>query len=198
MYDINKIRHDFPILSELVNGKPVTYLDTAASAQKPFPVLNKMLEVYQSSYANPHRGTYYFADKITSEFENARAVVQHFINADSAKEIIFTRNATESINLVAYCWGLTNLKENDEILISEAEHHANIVPWQNVCRQTGAKLIVFPIADFDITSISCLLYSLPFFIFYSFRSCFNIKNKLKYNYKLIFFVYYYIIINDKS
>ncbi|MBP1532290.1 MAG: SufS family cysteine desulfurase [Alphaproteobacteria bacterium] len=147
MYDINKIRHDFPILRELVNGKPVTYLDTAASAQKPLPVLNKMLTVYQSSYANPHRGTYYLADKITSEFENARTVVQNFINADSAKEIIFTRNATESINLVASCWGQTNLKENDEILISEAEHHANIVPWQNVCRQTGAKLVVFPIAD---------------------------------------------------
>ncbi|MBP5353478.1 MAG: SufS family cysteine desulfurase [Alphaproteobacteria bacterium] len=147
MYDVYKIREDFPIFRELINGKPVTYMDTAASAQKPHQVLDKMAMVYNSIYANPHRGTYYFADAITQEYENARETVRGFINARHINEIVFTRNATESINLVAASWGRANLQSGDEVLISEAEHHANLVPWQEICRSTGAKLRVFAITD---------------------------------------------------
>lgn len=147
MYDVEQIRKNFPILQHLVNGRPVTYLDTAASAQKPRQVLDKMRQIYETGYANAHRGSYTFAEQITLEFEQARQTVQHFLNADSAREIVFTRNATEAINLVAATWGMQNLRVGDEILVSEAEHHANLVPWQNVCAKTGAKLVVFPIAD---------------------------------------------------
>lgn len=147
MYDVEQIRKDFPILQHLVNWRPVAYLDTAASAQKPRQVLDKMRQIYETEYANAHRGSYTFAEQITSEFEQARQTVQRFLNTDSAREIIFTRNATEAINLVAATWGMQNLKSGDEILVSEAEHHANLVPWQNVCAKTGAKLVVFPIAD---------------------------------------------------
>ena len=147
MYDVYKIRQDFPILKQKVNDRPVIYMDTAASAQKPLCVLEKIEDIYKTKYANPHRGTYFYADEITSEYENARITVQKFLNAAKAKEIVFTRNATESINLVASAWGSDNLHEGDEVLISEAEHHANLVPWQQICRKTGAKLVVFPIKD---------------------------------------------------
>lgn len=147
MYNVYDIRKDFPILNEIIDGKPVVYLDTCASAQKPLCVIEKIKNIYLKSYANIHRGNYRFAEIITSEYENARKIVQQFINAKSSSEIVFTRNATESINLVASCWAKNNLKENDEILISEAEHHANIIPWQNVCQITGAKLIVFKVTD---------------------------------------------------
>ena len=147
MYDVYKIKQDFPILSELVNGKTITFLDTSASAQKPLCVIEKMSDIYKYSYANPHRGTYYFSERITEEFEKARLIVQKFINSEHSKEIIFTRNATESINLVASSWGGANLKIGDEVLISEAEHHANIVPWQNICEKTGAKLVISSVLD---------------------------------------------------
>ncbi len=147
MYDVYEIRKDFPLLNESVNGKKFAYLDTSASAQKPQCVLDKMNEIYCSGYANPHRGAYYFADKITAEYENARKTVGEFINAGSSKEIVFTRNATESINLVASSWGQANLKEGDEVLISESEHHANLVPWQQICLKTKAKLQVFKVTD---------------------------------------------------
>lgn len=147
MYDVYQIRKDFPILAEKVNGKPVAFLDTAASAQKPMGVLDKMYEVYTKAYANPHRGSYFFAEQITMAFEDARRTVQKFINAESAKEIVFTRNATESINLVAATWGAKYLRAGDEVLISEAEHHANLVPWQHICEVTGAKLKVFAVSD---------------------------------------------------
>ena len=147
MYNVYDIRKDFPILNETIGEKPVVYLDTCASAQKPLCVIEKIKNIYLKSYANIHRGNYRFAEIITSEYENARKIVQQFINAKFSSEIVFTRNATESINLVASCWAKNNLKENDEILISEAEHHANIIPWQNVCQITGAKLIVFKITD---------------------------------------------------
>lgn len=147
MYDVYQIRKDFPILAEKVNGKPVAFLDTAASAQKPAVVLDKMREIYTTAYANPHRGSYFFAEQITMAFEDARRTVQKFINAESAKEIVFTRNATESINLVAATWGAKNLHIGDEILISEAEHHANLVPWQHICEVTGARLKVFAVSD---------------------------------------------------
>lgn len=147
MYDVEKIKKDFPIFRQRLNGRPVVFLDTAASAQKPLCVLDKMRAVYETAYANAHRGSYAFAEQITTEFEAARQTVQKFINAASAREIVFTRNATESINLVASSWGEQNLCAGDEVLISQAEHHANLVPWQNICAKTGAKLVVFPIAD---------------------------------------------------
>jgi cysteine desulfurase/selenocysteine lyase len=147
MYDVWQIRKDFPILQSTVNGRPVVFLDSAASAQKPRQVLEKMRTIYETAYANAHRGSYTFAEEITTEFEAARETVQKFVNAAKAREIVFTRNATESINLVAASWGRQNLHAGDEVLISQAEHHANLVPWQNICEITGAKLVVFPIAD---------------------------------------------------
>lgn len=147
MYDVYEIRKDFPILNETFNGRPLIYMDTSASAQKPYSVLNKMKYIYEKAYANPHRGSYHLTEAITTEYEQARDTVQQFINATESREIIFTRNATESINLVASSWGMNNLKVGDEVLVSEAEHHANLVPWQNVCQLTGAKLVVFPISD---------------------------------------------------
>ena len=147
MYDVYQIRKDFPIFAVKVNGKPVVYLDTTASAQKPQIVLDTMQHFYTSAYANPHRGTYYFADAVTSAYEEARETVRQFINARNSREIIFTRNATESINLVAATWARKNLQSGDEILISEAEHHANLVPWQQICIEKNAKLRVFPVAD---------------------------------------------------
>ncbi len=147
MFDVYKVRKDFPVLARSINGKPNVYLDSAASAQKPKCVINKMSRVYKTAYANVHRGTYALADEITSEYEKAREVVKKFIGADSEKEIVFTRNATESINLVASSWALENLHQCDEILISEAEHHANLIPWQIVCQKKGCRLKVFKIDD---------------------------------------------------
>lgn len=147
MYDVYKIRQDFPVLSQRINGKPNTFLDSAASAQKPQCVIDTMYRLYSSCYANVHRGAYYLSEHMTQEYENARKIVQRFINAASEREIIFTRNATESINLVAACWGRKFLKPGDEILISQAEHHANLIPWQVIAAETGAELKVFKIAD---------------------------------------------------
>lgn len=146
MYDVYEVRKDFPILSETINGKPNTFLDTAASAQKPRQVIEKMNEVYFGQYANVHRGSYYLSEQATEEYENARRIVAKFINAEE-KEIIFTRNATESINLVAACWGRKNLKPGDEVLISEAEHHANLVPWQMLRDEIGFTLKIFKMGD---------------------------------------------------
>ncbi len=147
MFDVYEIKKDFPVLLQSINGKPVVYLDSAASAQKPECVINKMSRIYNTTYANVHRGLYALADEITTEYENARQTVQKFINAASAKEVVFTRNATESINLVAATWAMDNLHEGDEILISEAEHHANLIPWQIVSQKTGCTLRVFKISD---------------------------------------------------
>ncbi|MBQ8481559.1 MAG: cysteine desulfurase [Alphaproteobacteria bacterium] len=147
MYNVYQIRKDFPLLQQEQNGRPLIYLDTSASAQKPECVIKAMSDVYKTTYANPHRGTYYLADKITELYENARETVRQFINAKSPKEIVFTRNATESINLVASAWGRLNIEAGDEILISQAEHHANLVPWQQLCLSTGAKLVISPISD---------------------------------------------------
>lgn len=147
MYDVYKIRQDFPILQKLIEGKPNIYLDSAASAQKPKAVINKMSHILKNGYANVHRGTYALSDNITDEYEKARIIVQKFLNARSAQEIVFTRNATESINLVAYSWAMENLHPGDEILVSEAEHHANLIPWQIVCQKKGCALRVFKIGD---------------------------------------------------
>lgn len=147
MFDVYEIRKQFPVLGRLINGKPNTFLDTGASAQKPQCVIDKMLKVYSEDYANVHRGSYFLSEEITLEYEKARRTVQKFINAKSDKEIVFTRNATESINLVATAWGRKFLKKGDEILISEAEHHANLIPWQQVRDETGCTLKIFKIAD---------------------------------------------------
>lgn len=147
MYDVYEIRKDFPVLSEKINGKPNIFLDSAASAQKPYAVINRLNDIYSRSYANVHRGIYRLSEEITAAYEEAREVVRDFINANSADEIIFTRNATESINLVAATWGRKFLKPGDEVLISQAEHHANLVPWQMLRDEIGFSLKIFPIAD---------------------------------------------------
>ncbi|MBR2300081.1 MAG: SufS family cysteine desulfurase [Alphaproteobacteria bacterium] len=146
MYKIEQIRKDFPALADNLDGKPNIYLDTAASAQKPQCVIDKICRIYEHTYANVHRGTYALAEAITTEYENARQIIASFIGAKQ-DEIVFTRGATESLNLVASSYALNTLKEGDEILISEAEHHANLVPWQIVAQKTGAKLKIFKIAD---------------------------------------------------
>jgi cysteine desulfurase/selenocysteine lyase len=138
---------DFPNLALKVNGKPNTFLDTAASAQKPQEVIDKIVHTYIYDYANVHRGSYYFSEQATAEYEKARTIIKNFINAKQDNEIVFTRSATEAINLVASSWGLNNLRPGDEILLSEAEHHANIVPWQNVRDKTGCALKFFKIND---------------------------------------------------
>ena len=147
MYDVYEIRKDFPVLSRLINNHPNTFLDTSASAQKPQVVIEAMRKIYSDEYANVHRGSYLLSEEITSDYEKARKIVQKFLNASSDKEIIFTRNATESINLVASTWGRKFICSGDEILISQAEHHANLIPWQVLAEQTGAKLVVFAIKD---------------------------------------------------
>ena len=147
MFDIYKIRKDFPILEKEIEGKRNTYLDTAASGQKPKCVIDAMKDVYLDEYANVHRGSYYLSEKITNRYENSRKIIKNFINADSEKEIVFTRNATEGINIVASSYGMDNLKAGDEILISTAEHHANLVTWQQCAKKTGATLKYFDIDD---------------------------------------------------
>ncbi len=147
MYDVYEIRKDFPVLDELINGKPNIFLDSGASAQKPLSVINRMNNVYSHEYANVHRGSYHLSEMITSDYEKARRTVQKFLNAKSEKEIVFTRSATEAINLVAATWGRKYLKPGDEILVSEAEHHANLVPWQALRDETGCTLKIFKIAD---------------------------------------------------
>lgn len=147
MYDVYQVRKDFPAFSRQINGKPNVFLDTAASAQKPQAVLNKMMDVYAFSYSNVHRGAYRLSEQATAEYEQARETVCRFINAAAADEIIFTRSATESINLVAASWGMANLQPGDEILLSEAEHHANLIPWQQVRDKTGCSLKFFALND---------------------------------------------------
>ncbi len=139
------LRNDFPILQRQVHGLPLIYLDNTASTQKPVQVLDAMDHYYRRLHANVHRGVHTLSEEATTAYENARLHVARFINAPSPKEVIFTRNTTESLNLVAYSWGRANLKPGDEVLITEMEHHSNIVPWQLVCEMTGATLRYVPI-----------------------------------------------------
>ena len=143
--DVTKIRQDFPILAQTVHGKPLVYLDNAASAQKPKAVLDALRQVYERDYANVHRGVHSLSQRATDLFEGAREKVRAFINAHDAKEIIFVRGTTEAINLVAQSYGRSKLGPGDEILITAMEHHSNIVPWQILCQQTGAVLKIAPI-----------------------------------------------------
>jgi cysteine desulfurase/selenocysteine lyase len=145
-FDVERVRADFPVLSQSVHGKPLIYLDSSASAQKPTAVLEAMDEVYRTGYANVHRGAYYFSQHLTDRYEGVRATVARFLNAGSAEEIVFTRNVTEAINLVAHSFG-NRLGAGDEVIISEMEHHANIVPWQLLRDRVGIDLKVVPVAD---------------------------------------------------
>jgi len=145
--DIQKIRQDFPILGEVVNGKPLVYFDNAATTQKPLPVLNALARYYEHYNANIHRGIHSLAEKATSAFEASRFKIQSFMNAARVEEIIFTYGTTDGINLVAQSYGRKFLKEGDEIIISTMEHHSNIVPWQMLCEEKGCVLRVIPIND---------------------------------------------------
>jgi len=145
--DAHRLRADFPVFDELVNGKPVAFLDSAASAQKPRQVLDAMRDFYEHSYANVHRGVYRLAERATAGYETARRKVAGFVNAPSERELIFTRSATESLNLVAYAWGLDNLGPGDIVLVTELEHHSSFVPWQYVAHRTGAAFRAIPIDE---------------------------------------------------
>jgi cysteine desulfurase / selenocysteine lyase len=143
--DAHQLRSDFPVFEELSGGRPVAYLDSASSAQKPRQVLDRMRDFYEHEYANVHRGVYRLAERATEGFEAARRTVASFLNAPSEKEIVFTRSATESLNLVAYAWGLDNLGPGDVVVVTELEHHANFVPWQYIAQRTGASFRPIPI-----------------------------------------------------
>lgn len=143
-FEVQQLRQDFPILHQFVYGKPLVYLDNAASTQKPHIVIDTIKEYYERYHANIHRGVHYLSQKATDLYEKAREEVRSFLNAPFVEEIIYTRGTTESINLVAHSYGRKNLKPGDEILISAMEHHSNIVPWQMLCEETGAKLCVIP------------------------------------------------------
>jgi cysteine desulfurase/selenocysteine lyase len=146
-YPLDRIRQDFPILSEKVRGKPLVYLDNGASSQKPRAVIEQISRTYEREYSNVHRGVHYLSQVATDAMEASRATVQKLLNAAEEKEIIFVRGATEGINLVASSWGRANLNEGDEIILSVLEHHSNIVPWQIIAEQTGAVIKVVPISD---------------------------------------------------
>ena len=145
--DVERIRQDFPILHQEINGKPLVYLDNAATSQKPKQVIEALDKYNQQENANIHRGVHTLSERATADYEAARGKVRDFLNASSEKEIIFVRGATEGINLIAQSYGRTNLKPGDEIIISTMEHHSNIVPWQLLCEQTGAVLKIIPIND---------------------------------------------------
>jgi cysteine desulfurase/selenocysteine lyase len=146
-YDVGRVRGDFPILSREVYGKPLVYLDNAASAQKPRAVLDRMRMAYEEEYANVHRGLHFLANAATEGYENARETVRSFLNAGSSAEIVFTRNATEAINLVAASFGLAHIGEGDEIILSILEHHSNIVPWHFLRERKGAVIKWAPVDD---------------------------------------------------
>ena len=145
--DARKLRADFPVFEREIRGRSLAYLDSANSSQKPRQVLDAMHEFYAHSYANVHRAVYDLAERSTAGFEGAREKVRALINASSTREVIFTRNVTEALNLVAYSWGLANLGAGDVVVITELEHHANFVPWQQIARRTGAEFRAIPFDD---------------------------------------------------
>jgi cysteine desulfurase / selenocysteine lyase len=145
--DVEKIRADFPFLEELHNGKPFAYLDSAVTSQKPRQLLDGMREFYEHSYGNVHRGVYQLSERATAAFEQARDKVRAFVNAPAQREIVFTRQATEALNLVAYAWGLNNLGPGDLVVVTELEHHSNFVPWQYIAKRTGATFRMVPLTD---------------------------------------------------
>ncbi len=145
-FDVERVRQDFPILGQMINGHPLAYLDSAASSQRPQAVIDVIRHYYENDHANVHRGVHTLSHRSTEAYEGAREKIRSFINAESTQEIIFTRGTTEAINLVASSFG-TRISAGDEIIVSELEHHSNIVPWQILCEKTGAKLRVVPINE---------------------------------------------------
>jgi len=145
--DFQKVRSDFPLLSKKVRGRNLVYLDSAATALKPWPVIERISLFNTYETANVHRGAHYLADQATVAFEDTREAVRDFIQAESKQEIVFTKGATDSLNLIAYSWGLTNLRSGDEILLTQMEHHANIVPWQLIAQKTGAVIQVVQLTE---------------------------------------------------
>jgi cysteine desulfurase/selenocysteine lyase len=145
--DAHKLRRDFAVFDELFDGRPIAYLDSASTAQKPRQVLDRMRTFYEHEYANVHRGVYRLAERATEAYEGARRTVATFLNAPSEREVVFTRSATEAINLVAYAWGLDNLGPGDLVVVTELEHHANFVPWQYIASRTGAGFRHIPVDD---------------------------------------------------
>ncbi len=146
-FDVRRVRDDFPALHQDVHGKPLVYLDSAATTLKPRVVIDTVADVYARDCANIHRAVHLLSQRATARFEDAREKVRAFLNANDTNEVIFTRGTTESVNLVAQSWARTFLREGDEVLITELEHHSNIVPWQIVCQQVGAELVVVPMTD---------------------------------------------------
>ncbi|MFC3164230.1 cysteine desulfurase [Ciceribacter thiooxidans] len=146
-YDVERVRQDFPILSREVYGKPLVYLDNAASAQKPKQVIDAISHAYAHEYANVHRGLHFLSNTATEAYEGAREKVRRFLNAGSVDELVFTKSSTEAINTVAYGWGMTHIGEGDEIVLSILEHHSNIVPWHFLRERKGAKLVWAPVDD---------------------------------------------------
>lgn len=146
-FDVAKIREDFPILKTVVHGKPLIYFDNAATSQKPQQVIDRIVRYYEHENANIHRAIYHLSELATAGYEGARDTIQNHLNAAKREEIIYLRGATEGINLVASSWGRKNLKEGDEVIVSGMEHHANIVPWQMICEEKGAKLRVIPVDE---------------------------------------------------
>ncbi|MGH2997360.1 MAG: cysteine desulfurase, partial [Gaiellaceae bacterium] len=145
--DAHRLRGDFPVFEQLIHGKPLAYLDSAVTAQKPRQVLDAMQRFYETSYGNVHRGVYELSERATAAFEGAREKVRALVNAPSAREVIFTRQATEALNLVAYAWGLNNLGPGDLVIVTELEHHSNFVPWQYMAKRTGAGFRMIPLDD---------------------------------------------------
>ena len=145
--DPEGLRRDFPVLYQEVHGKPLVYLDNAATTQKPRSVIDALVRYYERDNANVHRGVHELSQRATNDYEDARTVVQKFLGAAESEEIIYTRGTTESINLVTASWGRANVDAGDEVLISAMEHHSNIVPWQILCEEKGARLKIVPIND---------------------------------------------------
>lgn len=158
--DTVAIKRDFPILEREINGKRLVYLDSASSSQKPRPVLDAMDEHYRDHYANVHRGVYTISEESTAAYEGARAKVARLLNARSTREVVFTRNVTEAINLVAYAWARSNLKAGDPVVVTQLEHHANVVPWHMLVAERGVELRWIPLTDdgrLDLTDLTRLL-----------------------------------------
>jgi cysteine desulfurase/selenocysteine lyase len=157
--DARAIRADFPIFEQLIHGKPLAFLDSAASSQKPRQMMEAMTDFYSTSYANVHRGVYVLAERATAALEDAREKVRALVNAPDVREIIFVRNATEAINLVAYSWGMSNLGPGDVVVVSELEHHSNFVPWQFIAGRTGASLVMIPLTgegELDLSALDAI------------------------------------------
>ncbi|MDA1095845.1 MAG: cysteine desulfurase [Chloroflexi bacterium] len=158
--DVSAVRSDFPILSRMIRGKPLVYLDSTATSQKPAAVIDALADFYRTSNANVHRGVYSLSEESTAAYELTRQKVAAFIGAPSLEQIIFTRNTTESLNLVAFAWGRANLHAGDEVLVTQMEHHSNIVPWQIVCQERGAVLRFVPVTEdgtLDLSNLDSLL-----------------------------------------